>query len=166
VAMVFSKEFWTVTLPEMIEAAAREGALPIWIARLLGFVACAVLLLILLIRRLVPRMSWRRAFSLGFLPSARRSGPPVAGVEFYRRLETLLRRHGMQRPAAQTQREFSIAVGGQLAEKPSYAAVSGIPKKLADYFYRVRYGGARLKPQENEQLEQYLQQLASALKVR
>ncbi|MDH3717558.1 MAG: DUF3488 and transglutaminase-like domain-containing protein [Planctomycetota bacterium] len=166
IAMVFSKEFWTVTLPRALKAAARERTLPLWGAWLLGLVTCIGLLFFLLTRRWLARTLRWPAFAPQLARSGRQPGPTATSVEFYRRLEALLRRHGMQRPAAQTQREFAIAVGGQLAEKPSQAAVAGIPKLLVDYFYRVRYGGARLEPQENEQLQQSLQQLAAALKVR
>ena len=166
IAMVFSRKFWTVTLPRALKASVRQHTLPRLAAWLLGLVTCTGLLLFLLIRRWLPRTLWWPAFARQLARSGQQPGPTATSVEFYRRLERLLRRHGMQRPATQTQREFAIAVGGQLAEKPSQAAVAGIPKLLVDYFYRVRYGGTRLEPRENEQLQRSLQQLAAALKVR
>jgi transglutaminase-like putative cysteine protease len=166
IAKVFSKKFWTVTLPRALKAAARQHTLAQWGAWLLGLVTSTGLLLFLLTRRWFGRRLRWPAFAPWSARSGRQRRPAATSVEFYRRLEALLRRHGMQRPAAQTQREFAMAVGGQLAEKPSQAAVAGIPKLLVDYFYRVRYGGAPLEPQENEQLQQALQQLAAALKVR
>ncbi len=165
-AQFFSPEFWTTTVPAAVKAAIRETRLPSLAAWLLGLVTCLLLLLVLLTRRWLvqlirfPALAARRGRASG------RVGRAGHHVEFYRRLEALLRRHGIQRPPAQTQREFALAVGGQLAEKPDQAAVAGIPRLLVDSFYKVRYGNARLSPQENEQLQNALAQLANALQVR
>jgi transglutaminase-like putative cysteine protease len=84
-------------------------------------------------------------------------------VAFYERLETLLRREGLIRTLGQTQREFAAAAGGRLADVPQLQAVAGVPRRVAEAFYRVRFGGAPLDSREEQAVEQALRDLESAL---
>jgi hypothetical protein len=81
-------------------------------------------------------------------------------VEFYYRLEMLLARHGLVRAAGQTQREFAAAAGlrmAALARQPRLAPLAG---RVADAFYRVRFGGLPLDNPQAEAVEQALAELA------
>ena len=84
---------------------------------------------------------WSAAFAAAAF--AARTGTPAGRpieVGFYRRLETLLARQGLVRAAAQTQREFAAAAGGQLAARTGQAGLAGLPPLVAEAFYRVRFG--------------------------
>lgn len=105
-----------------------------------------------LVRRLWPRLAGRNA--------ATAVGRKVE-IDFYRRLEVLLARHGLVRAAGQTQREFAAAAGlrvAALARRPSLAPLAG---QVADAFYRVRFGGVPLDNPQAEAVEQALAQLAA-----
>lgn len=165
VKALMSRDFWARGLPAAVRKAAEDGTLPYLGAWLAALLICALTLAVLLFRRLLRFLPWPGSRWHG-RRSKRSQRPAAASVGFYRRLETLLRSHGMHRPPAQTQREFAMAVGGQLAERPNHATVAEIPRRLVDRFYRVRYGGALLEVEETEEIERSLQQLATALKVR
>jgi hypothetical protein len=103
------------------------------------------------------RLGWRRADQD---PGRQRAAPVV---EFYRRLENLLARHAFVRSPTDTQREFALAVGGQLADSLSTHAAAALPRQVAEAFYRVRFGGASLDSRESDGLEQALDTLEHAL---
>jgi hypothetical protein len=84
-------------------------------------------------------------------------------IVFYERLEALLRRQGLVRQSGQTQREFAAAAGGRLADVPHLQAVAGIPRRVAEAFYRVRFGGPPLDNREEQAVEQALRDLEAAL---
>ena len=114
-----------------------------WLARLAGHLAG-----VLAKRKNMAATSGRRA--------------PV--VAFYRRLESILRRHGIERPDGQTQHEFAVAVGGQLVESRRWAAAAAVPRQIVDMFYRVRFGGQTISPQQQEEIDRALDRLSEALK--
>jgi hypothetical protein len=84
-------------------------------------------------------------------------------VVFYERLEALLKRHGLLRSPSQTQREFAAAAGGRLADVPHLQPVAGVPRRVAEAFYRVRFGGPPLDSREEQAVEQSLRDLEAAL---
>jgi len=112
------------------------GALALVVAGPLGAVL-AVYLLRLAARRL------RR--------SRLRAARPALG--FYRKLESLLRRHGFRREPSTTPREFARHV--VLRGGPSYEPVVGV----VEAFCRVRYGGERLGGAERRAIHRALARL-------
>lgn len=87
-------------------------------------------------------------------------------VEFYEQFESLLGRYRMPRPAGQTQLEFALATGGHLAESPLTQSVGGLPRRIAEAFYRVRFGKRELDEQERQSVERAIAELAAALAAR
>ena len=122
-----------------------------------AFVALAAIAALLAAIVFVPKL-WHR-----FRPARIKGRLGRAEVAFYHRFEALLQRHRLVRPAAQTPREFALAVGGQLAESPATQPAAALPRLVADAFYRVRYGGRPLDNREAETLEQALAQLEAVL---
>ena len=80
-------------------------------------------------------------------------------IAFYRRLETLLARHGIVRAAGQTQREFAVAAGRQLALMAGQPRLMALPGVVADAFYRVRFGRQPLDNLESQAVEHVLGEL-------
>ena len=74
----------------------------------------------------------------------------------------LLAERELCRAPSQTQREFALAVGGQLAESPRTKA-GPLARQLVELFYRVRFGRRTLDSQEAAAVEQALSELADAL---
>jgi protein-glutamine gamma-glutamyltransferase len=109
-------------------------------------------------------LGWRLAdklwLKLSGRPLRQRDGSQIE-VEFYRRLETLLAARGLNRAAGQTQREFACLAGSNLAAKCGASNVAMLPARVADAFYRVRFGRLPLDSTESEAVEQALAQIAS-----
>jgi hypothetical protein len=91
------------------------------------------------------------------------AGPQVL-VDFYQRLERVLQAHGLRREPQQTQREFAIAAGGRLADVPHLQPVAGVPRRVVEAFYRVRFGQTPLDNSERLAVEQALGDLETALR--
>ena len=87
-------------------------------------------------------------------------------VEFYEQFESLLTRYHMPRAASQTQLEFALATGGHLVESPLTQPTGGLPRRIAEAFYRVRFGKRELDDQERQSVERALSELAAALAAR
>jgi transglutaminase-like putative cysteine protease len=100
---------------------------------------------------------WRK---LSGRPPKQPYGPQIE-VEFYRRLETLLAAQGLVRAASQTQREFACLAGSNLAAISGASNMTLLPARVADAFYRVRFGRLPLDSTESEAVEQALAQIAS-----
>ena len=84
-----------------------------------------------------------------------------SGVEFYRRFEHVLARHGLLRAAGQTPREFARAAGDQLVRRSGQAELAPLAVELVEAFYRVRFGGLALDPQAAQRVEQAIQRFGS-----
>jgi len=83
------------------------------------------------IRRVVRRLSGATAAG----------GDGLAGILFYRRLVALLAGHGLDRPPAETPREFARRAAVHLAGHGSGTeAVADVPPLVVDAFYRIRFG--------------------------
>lgn len=83
-------------------------------------------------------------------------------VEFYRRLETVLARQGLNRAPHQTQREFASQASLTLAQTTGQAELSALPSQIAEAFYGVRFGGIALGAEEAEAIEAALARLERA----
>lgn len=92
---------------------------------------------------------------------------PAPEIDFYRRLETLLKAFEVVRPANQTQLEFATAAEARLAAAaPQSAEVVALPKFIVDAFYRVRFGRQELDATERARVEQALNELDGAVAAR
>jgi transglutaminase-like putative cysteine protease len=100
---------------------------------------------------------WRR---LSGRQPKRRHGTQIE-VEFYRRLEALLAKRGLVRRAAETQREFATWAGSALAAVSGQTGLEFMPVRIADAFYRVRFGRLPLDNNQSEAVEQALAQIAA-----
>ncbi|MGA2062415.1 MAG: DUF3488 and transglutaminase-like domain-containing protein [Thermoguttaceae bacterium] len=108
--------------------------------------------------------AWRLADKLWRRLSGRqpksRHGPQIE-VEFYRRLEALLAKRGLVRSVSQTQREFAAWAGSALAAVSGETGLKFMPVRVADAFYRVRFGCLPLDNTQSEAVEQALAQIAA-----
>jgi len=102
---------------------------------------------------------WRKRRPAALRRAARR-------VEFYEQFESLLARYDMPRVAAQTQLEFALATGGHLAESPLTQPAGALPRRIAEAFYRVRFGKRELDDAESESVERAIAELSAALAAR
>ncbi|MCE5268880.1 MAG: transglutaminase domain-containing protein, partial [Planctomycetaceae bacterium] len=82
-------------------------------------------------------------------------------IEFYRRLETLLARHGIVRQPGQTQREFAAVAGSRLARVSDNARLANVPGLVAEAFYRVRFGALPLDNLQTQTVELALAEIAA-----
>ncbi len=132
------------------------GSVWFWIA-LAAFVAFLAALGWLL-WRLVRRFAgvWRRLAA----HSHTTAQATRCSIEFYRRLETLLRRQGIVRQPGQTQQEFAAVAGQRLTEVTGQAALATAPREVVEAFYQVRFGGLPLDSTRAEAVEQALDRLA------
>ncbi len=86
-------------------------------------------------------------------------------VEFYRRFERLLARHGIRRTKGQTPLELAGAAATRLAAaNGSSQAAIPLPGRIVLIFYRVRFGQIPLKPAEVAAMNELLLEVGQALK--
>ena len=121
---------------------------------------------------------WKIVPLLKFLWHQRRQRQKDAGfaaVEFYRRLETILAKIGLQRFPNETQREFSHRSADQMISKilmlqkegktsdstgtPMPEFLKTLAPAVAEAFYRVRYGEESLSTSEAETIHETLSQI-------
>ena len=141
-------------------AAWREGWQNWRVSLGQGLVLLTLALMLYLFRK--PLRRWlSQLLSLWPRRSGRR-GNHVPRVDFYERLLHILARRGYRRPPQQTPLEFAAATGVQLAEIAPTAPVAGIPRRITDAFYRVRFGGQSLSAEERTQLKLVLADLDQA----
>jgi hypothetical protein len=90
---------------------------------------------------------------------------PAPTVAFYARLLALLARHAGLRPRrGQTPREFAAEAAGALTRSAGAAALADVPQRVAEAFYRVRFGQQALDGAEEAELGANLEALAAALR--
>ena len=82
--------------------------------------------------------------------------------EFYLRLERLLTKLSIVRTADQTPRELALAAGGELSELAHTRSAAPLPRRIVDYYYRVRFGNRPLEAEERSEVEQALTALEQA----
>ncbi|NOX53910.1 MAG: DUF3488 domain-containing transglutaminase family protein, partial [Planctomycetes bacterium] len=84
-------------------------------------------------------------------------------VAFYERFQTILEACGMRREPNQTPREFAHRVQTHLRNQLAEPGLADFPVWLVDRFYEVRFGAARLRPEEIAEIENYLDGMERAL---
>ena len=84
-------------------------------------------------------------------------------VAFYQRLETTLAQLGLQREAAQTQRQFARRAAQHLASSPQHAPVADVPVRIVEAFYRVRFGDWKPDAHQEAEIRDQLQRLEQTL---
>ena len=82
-------------------------------------------------------------------------------IVFYRRLETLLARHGLRRKPGQTHREFAFTIREHFANGQSDQAEAAA-LLITDAFYEVRFGDGHLDRIRADRVEQALRDLEQA----
>ena len=80
-------------------------------------------------------------------------------VEFYERFLRLLRSAGLEPLPTQTAREFVLASQPTWSQRLSDRDMASAPADIVAWFYRVRFGGESLPPDELRQLETQLRQM-------
>jgi len=120
-----------------------------------------------LLRRLVSRMVATVLPQAAGLSDAQaqRTRRNAAQLEFYARLARLVAPLGLVRKEGQTQQEFAEMVRSRLVQLQQSDSIAALPVKIVEVFYRIRFGGAALDTQEQENVEQALSKLEEALNV-
>jgi hypothetical protein len=141
-------------LPTLLGEFFTSGRWFSWRGGLAAAVGAAVFYLAYRGLRLLLRLTW---FMLCFRPgsAARRR----SRVEFYRRLEALLGRHGLVRLDSQTHREFAEEAGQRIALAAGSGDCAPLPGLVVEAFYQVRFGGAALDNPRAQAVEQALRRL-------
>jgi hypothetical protein len=85
-------------------------------------------------------------------------------VPFYERLERVLAHRGFHRRPQETPCEFARATSHRLAQSTPSANAAEVPPRVADAYYRVRYGKQTLNEEEQEQIKRALVHLEHALR--
>jgi transglutaminase-like putative cysteine protease len=89
----------------------------------------------------------------------------AVGVLCYRRLVALLEELGLERPPAETPREFARRAAGFLAGHGSgNESVADVPPLVVDAYYRIRFGQADLDAQASSHVENRLDALEARLR--
>ena len=83
-------------------------------------------------------------------------------IKFYRRLETLLVRHGLVRAASQTHREFARDSGIRLSESTDDFEIAALPLQVVDAFYQVRFGDVDLSDNQMAAIQTALHRIKRA----
>jgi transglutaminase-like putative cysteine protease len=163
VTVLFDPDLWTRTFRNLWKIMKGEklddtGLWFSWRAAVLSFVSLTLLLF------LYRGATWvvRRLVRIARPPESSAQDLKDAEVEFYRRLETLLAQRRLVRLPTQTQKEFALQVGDELAADPRTLHVAGVPRRIADIFYRVRFGQEHLLPLQLESIDRGLTELSAA----
>lgn len=93
-----------------------------------------------------------------------RDGRTDVPNELYARLAQLVAPLGLVRQDGQTQHEFAETIRSRLVQLNQADSVAALPESIVAVFYRIRFGGAALDTQEQENVEQALSKLEEALK--
>lgn len=136
-----------------------NGKRPRWLAGLLRFMAW-----------LLPvdtstnsgdglRSRWSRWWSTLLRRLRGESAEQQRRVEFYERFLRLARSTGLEPLPAQTAREFVVASQPTWSDRLSDGDAARIPNVVVTQFYRVRFGGESLSPDELQQLDAQLSQM-------
>ncbi|TXT22148.1 MAG: transglutaminase, partial [Planctomycetota bacterium] len=138
---------------------ARNGNRPRWLASLLRFMTW-----------LLPaensmnngdglRSRWSRWWSALLRRLRGESDEQRLRVEFYERFLRLARSTGLEPLPAQTAREFVVATQPTWSDRLADGNGASIPAVVVTQFYRVRFGGELLSPDELQQLDAQLSQM-------
>jgi protein-glutamine gamma-glutamyltransferase len=96
---------------------------------------------------------------------SRRTGDADASrlAPFYARFVRLLARQGRSPKMGQTPREFAAEISEALRTRSKSEADAGAPLLLTDAYYRVRFGGQEITPDEQRSLDAAVDRLQTAL---
>ena len=110
--------------------------------------------------------AYRAVRLLARLVRARLTGRAAGGIRrqrarirFYRRLEVVLKRHGLNRMPSQTHREFASEAGRRMVQSSEVGHLADLPDEVTDAFYQVRFGGDALDSRQVEAVEHALRRL-------
>ena len=128
-----------------------------------GFLVSFVALL--LIAGLARLLTWAvRRLMRRFSGSKVEDSGGMAGIQFYRRLLRLLGEYGLERPPAETPREFARRAAIFLAGHGSGTeAVADVPPLVVDAFYRIRFGEHTIREDDFEHVTARLDALETHL---
>jgi len=126
-----------------------------WCAGVAGCFLAAVVWLLRLRRR--PRRRGSPRARAGARGRSAAGGRPA--VTFYRRLETLLARHGHVRTASQTPQEFAQQAAERIAAACGEGRVTDWTRQVVQAFYEVRFGAGTLASDRAAVVEAALQRL-------
>ncbi len=151
-------KWWRATLAKLNPRQWLRGN---WFSWRGGLVAMAVCIVLVGMIRLAQKL-WRRWRNWSVRHAAR--GPHrVTEIEFYRRYERLLARHGYRKLAYQTPAEFAGDIRHQLADRIAGQREALIPEQVTAAYYQVRFGGEHLTTGEQSQIDQSLSALSETL---
>ncbi len=106
---------------------------------------------------------WRSRWSRWWIALLRRlrgeSAEQRVRVEFYERFLRLLRSAGLEPLPTQTAREFVLASQPTWSQRLAEQPLASVPTDIVARFYRVRFGGESLPPDELRQLETQLRKM-------
>ena len=105
------------------------------------------------------RSRWSRFWSGLLRNLSGKSSEPALRVEFYERFLRLLRSAGLEPLPAQTAREFVAAAQPAWSVQLAANVPLSIPPEVVTQFYRVRFGGELLLPEELQQIDSQLRQM-------
>jgi protein-glutamine gamma-glutamyltransferase len=144
---------------EALHRSGAAGALA-WVLLVLTIAASVALI------GLVGYLFWRLVRKLWLRLAARRKrrrrGPRIE-VEFYRRLEHLLKKNGLSRPVGQTAREFAAVAGEWIAAKTGQERLLPFPARIVEAYYRVRFGRLPLDGEQTRDVDQVLREMESRM---
>jgi len=157
-----SRQWWKETSRQVLQVVnPANWRIEKWFSWRGGLVAMGVCFVLVVVYR-AARYVVRRCRN--WLSRRRRRAVEAsrARVEFYQQFLSLLRCQGIRRPLGQTQREFARSVGRHLAAQPARSELAGLPERIADAFYEVRFGGHPLDKAQRQEVEQALARLEAA----
>ena len=105
--------------------------------------------------RLAVRLAWVRLIGR----AVRRIQGRRATIKFYRRLEVVMKRHGLNRLPSQTHREFADQARRKMALSAEVGHLANLPPEVTEAFYQVRFGGTALDSQRAQAVEHALGRL-------
>lgn len=97
-----------------------------------------------------------------FVKRRRTSAAAKSRIEFYRRFEALLARHGLRRAATETPLELARRASIALSSRDAIH-LNGLPSRLVAAFYDIRYGQKPLDRATTASLERSLDEFAGVL---
>jgi hypothetical protein len=163
--LVKDPKTWRRLYERIGEALHRSGAAGILAWTLLILVVVLTLAFFALVGYLFGRLGCRLWRLIAGKRGKRRVGPKIE-VEFYRRLEQLLKKNGLIRPLGQTPREFAGFAGRWLADLTGENRLAPLPAQIVEAYYGVRYGRHTLDDPQSQKIDQMLQEMESCVSIR
>ena len=142
-------------LPGGLRESFAEGRWFSWRSGLVAMILAAISYAAYRAGRLAARLAWTRLIGRTVDRIRRRR----ASIKFYRRLEVVMKRHGLNRPPCQTHREFAAEAGRRMAQSAEVGYLANLPGEITEAFYQVRFGGAALDSQRAQAVEHALGRL-------